>query len=79
MSGAKPQSKAVLSNMYKFLSGHSSCARSAAENVVDERIEQLAEEVFELDETNILLDLRRLNGKPNATLLTNFGKSLRGT
>ena len=31
------------------------------------RVTKLAEEAFELDEPDILLDLRRLNGKPNAT------------
>lgn len=72
----RPQSKAVLRNMYKFLTGDSSCSRSAAEKVVDERITKLAEEAFEIDEPEILLDLRKLNGKPNSTEFDKFWKEL---
>ena len=49
-----------------------SCSRFAAEKEVDERVAKLAEEAYELDEPDILLDLRRLNGKPNATEFYKF-------
>ena len=49
--------------MYKFLTGDSTCSQSAAEKEVDKRVTKLAEEAFDLDEPEILLDLRRLNGK----------------
>ena len=43
---------------------------------MDERVTKLAEEAFELDEPDILLDLRRLNGKPNATAFDKFWEEL---
>ncbi len=69
-------SKAILRNIYKFLTGDSSCSRSAAEKEVDERVAKPAEEAFELDEPEILLDLRQLNGKPNATVFDKFWHEL---
>lgn len=36
----------------------------------------IAEEVFELDEPEILLDMRRLNGKPNSTVFERFWDEL---
>lgn len=54
----KPQSKAVLRNMYKFLTGDSSSSRSDAEKEVDKRVTMLVEEAFEMDEPEVLLDLR---------------------
>ena len=58
-------------NMYKFLTGDSS-SRTAAEKQVDERVTKLAEEAFEIDEPEVLLDLRKLNGKPNSTAFDRF-------
>lgn len=62
--------------MYKSLTGDSSCSRSSAEKEVDERVAKLVEEAFELDEPDILLDLRGLNGKPNATAFDKFWEEL---
>lgn len=76
LNGAKSHSKAILRNMYKSLTGDSSCSRSAAETEVDDRVAKLAEEAFELDEPDILLDLRGLNGKPNATAFDKFWEEL---
>ena len=76
LNDAKPQSKAVLRNMYKFLTDDSSSARSASEKEVDQRVTKLAEEAFDLDEPEILLDLRRLNGSPNATTFDKFWEEL---
>ena len=76
LNHAKSHSKAILRNMYKSLTGDSSCSRSAAEKEVDERVARLAEEAFELDEPDILLDLRRLNGKPNAPAFDKFWEEL---
>ena len=36
----------------------------------------LAEEVFEMDEPEVLLDLRKLNGNPNSTLFDKFWEEL---
>ena len=36
----------------------------------------LAEEVFEMDEPEVLLDLRKLKGNPNSTLFDKFWKEL---
>ena len=41
-----------------------------------ERVAKLAEEAFELDEPVILLNLRRLNGTPNATAFDKFWEEL---
>ena len=62
--------------MYKSLTGDYSRSQSAAEKEVDERVARLAEEGFEIDEPDILLDLRRLNGKPNATAFDKFWEEL---
>ena len=48
-------------NMYVTLTGDHSTARSAAEKEVDERIMTIAQETFELDDPEILFDLRKLN------------------
>ena len=72
LNNEKPQSKAIMRNMYKFLTGDSSSSRSAAEKQVDERVTKLAEEAFEMDEPEVLLDLRKLNGKPNSTMFDKF-------
>ena len=58
--------------MYKVLTGDCSSSRSTSEKQIDERITKLAEEAFELDEPDILLDLRKMNGKPNATTFEQF-------
>ena len=68
----RSHSKAVLRNKYKVLTGDCSSSRSASEKQIDERITKLAEEAFELNEPNILLDLRRMNGKLNATMFEQF-------
>ena len=72
----RPQSKAVLRNTYKFLTGDSSSSRSAAEKEVDEQVTKLAEEAFEMDEPEVLLDLRKLNGKPYSTVFDKFWEEL---
>ena len=33
---------------------------------------EIAEEIFELDEPEILLDMRRMNGKLNSTIFNEF-------
>ena len=58
--------------MFKFLTGECSIARTAAEEIIDDRIDKIAEEIFELDEPEILLDMRKLNGKPNSTTFDAF-------
>lgn len=60
--------------MYKFLTGDSSSSRSAAEKEVDKRVTMLAEEAFEMDAPEVLLDLRKLNGNPNSTLFDKYGR-----
>ena len=62
--------------MFKFLTGDSSCPRSSSEKQVDQRIELLAEEAFELDEPDILLDLRSLNGQSKSTQFDKFWEEL---
>ena len=48
LNDAKCHAKAsILGNIYKSLTGDSSCSRSAAEKEVDERVAKLAEEAFE--------------------------------
>ena len=72
----KSHSKAILRNMFKFLTGDSSCPRSFSEKQADQRIELLAEEAFELDEPDILLDLRSLNGQSKSTQFDKFWEEL---
>ena len=69
-------SKAVLRNMYKFLTDDCSSSRTATEKEVDSRIYEIAEEVFELDEPEILIDMRRMNGKPNSSMFNEFWDEL---
>ena len=71
-SSTRKSSKAVLRNLYRSLTGDIASAQSSAEKEVDGRVSALAKEVFELDKPEILLDMRRLNGKPNSTVFERF-------
>ena len=62
--------------MYRSLTGDIPNARSYAEKEVDERVSAIAEEMFELDEPEILLGMRRLNGKLNSTVSERFWDEL---
>ena len=62
--------------MYRSLTGDIANARSYAEKEVDERVSAIAEEMFELDEPEILLGMRRLNGKLNSTVFERFWDEL---
>ena len=75
-SSTSSSSKAMLRNMYKFLTGDCSSSRSSTEKVVDARISTLADQIFELDEPEILLDMRKLNGKPDSSMFDEFWKEL---
>ena len=57
---------------------HSS-SQTAAEKQVNERVTKLAEEALEMDEPEVLLDLRKLNGKPNSTAFDRFWESFQLT
>ena len=62
----------VLRNIYRLLTNDSSSAEYSSQAQVDERV---ARALLDLDDPEILLDLRRCNGKPNTTLFDVFGKS----
>ena len=63
------------SNLYCSLTDDYSASRSAAEKTVDKRIAAIAEEIFELDEPDILLDVRRMK-KPRSTTFDKFWEEL---
>ena len=62
-------SKAVLRSMYKSLVGDSSASSCATEKEVDDRV---AQSVLGLDDPEIILDLRQLNGNPRSTNFDTF-------
>ena len=62
-------SKAVLRSMFRDLVHDSSSARTSEEATVDERV---ALALLNADDTDIILDLRKLNGKPNSTTFDAF-------
>lgn len=65
--------KAVLRNMYKSLVEDTSASSCAAEKEVDDRIAQAA---LDLDDTDIILDLRKLNGNPQSSKFDDFWQAL---
>lgn len=62
----------VLRNMYRTLAGDSSAAETASQKEVDERLL----EALPLDDSDILLDLHKLNGNVKSSNLMHFGMSL---
>lgn len=67
----KTSQKAVLRNLYRSLTDDVSASRTATERVVDQRVAAIAEEILELDEPEILLDMRRMK-KPGSTMFDKF-------
>ena len=63
----------VLRNIHRTLLNDSSSAEYSSQSVVDERV---AQAILKVDEPDILLDLRRCNGKPNATTFNAFWQEL---
>lgn len=63
----------VLRNIYRLLTNDSSSAEYSSQAQVDERV---ARALLNLDDPEILLDLRRCNGKPNTTLFDVFWQEL---
>ena len=66
-------SKMFLRNIYRTLLQDCSAAEYSSEADVDERV---AKAVVELDDPDIVLDLRKLNGKPNSTMFDEFWHEL---
>ena len=58
-------SKMVLRNIYRTLLQDGFAAQYSSEAAVDERV---AKAVLQLDDPQIVMDLRRMNGKPNSTI-----------
>ena len=63
--------KMVLRNIYRTLLQDCSAAEYASEAQVDERV---AKAVVQLDDPEIIMDLRKLNGNPNSTTFDPFWK-----
>ena len=66
-------SKMILCNIYRILLHDSSAPQYASEAQVDECV---AKAVLQLDDPEIILDLRRTNGKPNSTIFDEFWDEL---
>ena len=66
-------SKAVLRNMFKTMVEDNSSSNCAAEKKVDDNV---AESLFDLDDPQIVLDLRALNGNPKSTKFDIFWQEL---
>ena len=66
-------SKSVLRNIYKTLLGDSSAAPSEVERAVDER---MVEALLQVDDPEILYDLRKLNGRPKSNRFDAFWEEL---
>ena len=66
-------SKMVLRNIYRTLLQDHAAAEYVSEAQVDERV---ANAVLQLDDTEIVLDLRKMNGKPNSTIFDKFWHEL---
>ena len=62
-------SKAVLRQMYRELVHDSSSARTSNEAEVEERV---ARALLDANETDLIPDLRKLNGKPNSSTFDTF-------
>ena len=62
-------SKSVLRCIFNDLTGDSSSAPTQAQKIIDERV---ANAVLAIGDPDILLDLRKLNGNPKATLFDDF-------
>ena len=63
--------KSVLRNIYKSLTGDTSSSSCAAEGTVDDRV---AAALLDLDDPEIIIDMRELNGNPSPQDLIHFGK-----
>ena len=66
-------SKMVPHNIYRTLLQDGSAAQYSSEAAVDERV---AKAVLQLDDPQIVMDLRRMNGKPNSTIFNAFWQEL---
>jgi len=66
--------KCVLRNIYKTLTGDASSSSCTTEKVVDQYVSAA---LLDLDDTQIILDLREMNGNPKSTEFDDFwnGKS----
>ena len=62
-------SKMVLHNIYRTLLQDSSAPQYSSEEDVDERVTKA---ILQLDDPEITMDLRRMNGKPNSTIFDGF-------
>ena len=71
----KTSQKAVLRHLYRSLTDDFSSSRSVTEKAVDRRVATIAEEIFELDEPEIFLDMRRMK-KPKSTMFDKFWEEL---
>lgn len=63
----------ILRNVYRTLLHDSSAPQYESEGQVDERV---AKAVLQTDDPEIILDLRRTNGKPNCTIFDEFWDEL---
>ena len=66
-------SKMIRRNIYRTLLQDGSAAQYSSEAAVDERV---AKAVLQLDDPQIVMDLRRMNGKPNSTIFDAFWQEL---
>jgi len=65
--------KCILRNIYKALTGDASSGSCTAETDVDERVSTA---LLDLDDTQITLDLREMNGNPKCTKFDDFWSEL---
>ena len=65
--------KSVLRNIYKTLTGDSSSSSCSAKKDIDDRVIQA---LLDLDDPQIVLDMRELNGNPNSTRFDVFWDEL---
>lgn len=64
--------KIILRNMYRTLTGDSSAAETTSQREIDERFL----EALSLDDPDILVDLRKLNGNSNSRIFDTFWNEL---
>ena len=65
--------KSVLRNIYKSLVGDASSSNCVAEKEIDERVSKA---LLDLDDTEIIMDLREMNGNPKSTKFDAFWNEL---
>ena len=72
----KTSQKGVLRNLYCSFTDYCSSSRTSAEKAVDQRIASIAEDIFELDEPEILVDLRHMK-RPKSTIFDKFWEEVK--